>query len=113
MAGTERTLKDAEAFAAGYAPDPSDHPDLSSRVAMYRRAVESGSTRAVAVHARTLMRFVGHLGVGTPVTAGGDDGPTKADLQARAEELGLPKSGSKAALASRIAERERELEDES
>lgn len=103
---TENLMRDAAAFADGYAPDPSDHPDLESRVVMYRRAVESGDRRAVAVHSRTLMRFVGHLGIGVPTTAGPDNGPTLADLQARAVELGLPKSGTKAQLASRIAEAE-------
>lgn len=101
----ENTTRDAASFAAGYSPAAGDHPDLESRVVMYRRAVDSGDRRAEAVHARTLMRFVGHLGIGTPTT-GGDTGPTKAELQERAAALDLPTSGTKAQLASRIAEAE-------
>jgi hypothetical protein len=102
----ENTTRDAASFAAGYSPAAGDHPDLESRVVMYRRAVDSGDRRAEAVHARTLMRFVGHLGIAEPTTAGADTGPSKADLQARAAELDLPTSGTKAQLASRIAEAE-------
>lgn len=104
MAATERLLRNAKAFADAYAPGDDDHVDLESRVVMYRRAVESGSKRAVAVHARTLMRFVGHLGLDVPGSAA--DGPSKAELQEQAEALGLSKRGTKAELAERIAEAE-------
>lgn len=56
----------AKRFAAAYRPSDSDHPDLSSRVVMYQRAVEDGDKRKVAAHARTLVRFIGHLGLDVP-----------------------------------------------
>lgn len=60
----------AKRFAAAYKPSEDDHPDLASRVAMFKRAVadERGTkrTRAQAVHARTLVRFLGHVGVKIP-----------------------------------------------
>lgn len=105
---TIRDLRDAEAFAAAYEPSEDDHPDLESRVVMYRRAAASGSKPAEAVHARTLMRFVGHLGLDMPDA--GDMGPSKDELKDRARELGVPVSGSKAELASRIAAAEAENE---
>lgn len=58
----------AKRFADAYTPSDGDHPDLASRVVMYRRAADpkTGSKRAEAVHARTLMRFVGQLGLKVP-----------------------------------------------
>lgn len=99
---TERDVRDAKAFAAAYEPSEDDHPDLESRVVMYRRAVEGGDKRVVAVHARTLMRFAGHLGLDVP-SGSADEGPSKAELQDEAEALGLSKRGTKAELAERIA----------
>lgn len=96
-------LRAAKAYAAAYEPAEGDHPDLESRVVMFRRAVENDHTRVQAVHARTLMRFVGHLGLDVP-SGSADDGPSKAELQAAAEERGLSKSGSKAQLQARIDE---------
>lgn len=63
---TEKAVRDAKAFAAAYKPSEDDHPDLESRVVMFRRAVEGGSPRVIAAHARTLVRFVGHLGLKIP-----------------------------------------------
>lgn len=42
----------------------------------------------------------------------GEDGPSHKELQARAEELGLKKNGTKAELAERIAAEEARLEAE-
>lgn len=60
----------AKRFASAYKPSEDDHPDLSSRVAMFERAVDSekgtGRTRVQAVHARTLVRFLGHIGETVP-----------------------------------------------
>ena len=71
MAGTETVKRDAKAFAAAYKPSEDDHPDLESRVVMYRRAADpkTGSKHAEAVHARTLMRVVKHLGLDVPKPA--------------------------------------------
>lgn len=63
---TEKDIAGAERFAASYKPGDDDHPDLESRVVMYRRAVEGGDKRVIAVHARTLVRFVGHVGLDIP-----------------------------------------------
>lgn len=41
----------------------------------------------------------------------GDSGPSHADLKARAKELGLKQSGTKAEIAERIAEEEKRLAD--
>lgn len=66
-------IRDAKAFAAAYKPSEDDHPDLQSRVVMFRRAVESEKgtkrTTAQAVHARTLMQFVRSLGLEEPKPA--------------------------------------------
>jgi hypothetical protein len=59
-------LRDAKAFADAYKPSESDHPDMHSRVVMFRRAVESekGTKRTTrqAAHARALVRFVRQTG---------------------------------------------------
>ena len=110
----EAMLRDAAAFAKSYTPQDGEHPDLESRVAMYRRAVKSGDKRRTAAHARTLVRFarnVGRLEV-TSSSSTSSDGPTKAELQAEAESLGLSKSGSKGELQARIAAERERLEAE-
>lgn len=66
MAGTERLVADAKRFAESYTPSDEDHPDLHSRVVMFRRAIDQGDKRAVAIHAKTLTRFLGHVGVEIP-----------------------------------------------
>lgn len=102
--GTVSDVKAAEKFSASYQASDDQHPDLASRVAMYRRAVKDGDKRKVAIHARTLMRFARNTGALTS-SSSDDDGPTKAELQAQAEALGIPKSGSKSDLEKRIAEK--------
>lgn len=66
-------IADAKRFAAAYKPSDSDHPDLESRVVMFRRAVasEKGTGRTVgsAVHARTLLRHLRQTGVEIPKAA--------------------------------------------
>lgn len=100
----ERVMREAASFAKGYKPAEGDHPDLESRVTMYRRAVKGGDKRVVAAHARTLVRFARNVGAIGDTSSSSDDGPSKAELQAEAEALGLAKGGSKAELEARIAE---------
>lgn len=107
----EKMIEDVKRFAKSYRPQDDDHPDLESRVVMFKRAVESGSKRTIAAHARTLHRFLGHVrpdAIGSKrsssTAAATDDGPTKRELQAEAEARGLSKSGSKADLQARIDE---------
>lgn len=64
--GSSSDVRDAKAFAAKYRPSDDDHPDLASRVKMFRRAVDSKRERVIAVHARTLVRFVRQLGLEIP-----------------------------------------------
>lgn len=110
---TVSDVKAAEKFAASYTAEDGDHPDLESRVVMYRRAVKEGDKRKVAIHARTLMRFVANVrgrdegtrASSSSTSSSTSEGPTKADLKAQAEKLGLPTSGNKADLEKRIAEK--------
>lgn len=67
--GSASDVRDAKAFAAKYRPAEGDHPDLESRVVMFRRAVKKGRERTIAVHARTLVRFVRQLGMEIPKPA--------------------------------------------
>lgn len=62
----EKNIAEAKRFAQAYRPSEDDHPDLQSRVVMFRRAVEDGDKRKVAVHARTLVRFVRNVGLEIP-----------------------------------------------
>lgn len=84
---TDRKAVDAvQAFADSYEPDPAvDHPDLHSRVVMFRRAVEGGDDRHVQAHARSMVRFMEQVGI----DPAGDVKPyakwRKADLEAEVE----------------------------
>lgn len=111
--GALSDVKAADKFASSYAPAEGDHGDLESRVVMYRRAVKSGDKRKIAIHARTLMRFVSNTrgadeatrSTSSSSSSSSGDGPSKADLKAQAKALGLPVSGSIKDLEKRIGDK--------
>lgn len=64
-----KAVDSAKAFAEKFKPSEGDHPDLHSRVVMFRRAVEGKDDRHIQAHARSLVRFLAQVGVDIPKPA--------------------------------------------
>lgn len=105
MTSPSKYIEQAKALAGSKSAMDSASGDLAGHVATFRARLEADGAEAVGTvaYARTVVDLARVEGISL-TSSSGDDGPTKAELQAQAEALGLPKSGSKADLAKRIAE---------